>query len=173
MFLQDYIDEVKLENPLWKSKSRIIGRAGEIFCCNCMKCIKCDSSNWLECITNEKSKDQICIKCNKKYQIKCKNITEKQYNNIMSSKIFKTIGAEYNTTLKSVEEKIDYIIILYDKKYKILDILHINSDNINCNNIIPRKKLGPNARRAGWKGCYLNFTDFNCIKSSFNTLGDK
>jgi len=167
MSLQEDIDEVKKEYPIWKSQSRILGRAGEKYCCKHLKCINCDSSNWLECITNEKSKDQICKKCNKKYQIKCKKITEKQYSILMTNKIFKTIGAEYNTTLKSIEQEIDYVIILYDKEYKILGILHINSDNINSDNIIPRNKLGPNARRAGWQGCNLIFKDFNCINSAF------
>ena len=38
--------------------------------------------NWLECNVNAKSKDQICKNCGKKYQIKCKNTTEKLYKNI-------------------------------------------------------------------------------------------
>ena len=105
----------------------------------------------------------------KKYQIKCKNITEKSYKNLKKNRIFRTIGAEYNTTLKSISKQIDYIIILYNKKieYNILDIIHINSDNITCNNIIARKPLGINAKRAGWQGCKLYFTNINFINPKF------
>ena len=80
MLFNDAINEVKKRKPLWSSKSRIIGRAGEIFCCKNIKCVECNSGDWLECVTNEKSKDQICKKCGKNYQIKCKNINEKSYN---------------------------------------------------------------------------------------------
>ena len=104
----------------------------------------------------------------KKYQIKCKNTTEKSYNNSKKNREFKTIGAEYNTTLKSIEDQIDYIIILYKKvNYIILDIIHIKSDDITCDNIIPRKPLGNNARRAGWQGCTLHFTNIHFITPAF------
>ena len=32
-----------------------------------------------------------------------------------------------------------------------------NSASIRAENVIPRKPPGPNARRAGWQGCYLEF----------------
>ena len=164
MSLQEYIDKVKASNPQWKSNSRIIGRASEIYCYKNIKCLNCDISELFECSTNEKSKDQICHKCNKKYQIKCKKITNKQHENILKTKIFKTIGAEYNTTLKSISQDIDYLIILYDESYKILDIIHIDSKNITCDNIIPRKPLSSSAKRAGWQGCNLCFADFDVLK---------
>jgi len=167
MSLQNAIDTVKKQNPLWKNNSRIIGRASEIYCCIHMKCTECNSSDWLECITNEKSKDQICNTCKKQYQIKCKKTTPKQCNTIKTSQIFKTIGAEYNTTLKSIGEGIDYIIILYDKNNDILDILHIKSEDITRDNIIPRNKLSETARRAGWQGCNLSFTNVRFINSVF------
>jgi type II restriction enzyme len=168
MSLQPQIDKVKEQHPLWKSNSRIIGRAAEIYSCEKLKCIKCNEMNWLECIVNEKSKDQICKNCGKKYQIKCKNTTEKLYNNSKKNSQFKTIGGEYNTTLKSIEDEIDYIIILYkDVDYNILDIIHIKSDYITCDNIIPRKPLSDDAKRAGWQGCILYFTNINFINPSF------
>ena len=167
MSLQPQIDKVKEQNPLWKSNSRIIGRAAEIYSCEKIQCIKCNEMNWLECIVNAKSKDQICKNCGKKYQIKCKNTTEKEYNKLKKTRIFKTVGGEYNTTLKSIKEKIDYIIILYDKEYVILDIIHIKCDDITGDNFIPRNKLSPDARRAGWQGCNLHFANINFINSVF------
>lgn len=168
MSLQQQVDKVKEDNPLWKSNSRIIGRAAEIYCCEKIKCIKCNEMNWSECDTNTKSKDQICKNCGKKYQIKCKNITKKLYNNIKINKEFKTIGGEYNTTLKSIEDEIDYIIILYEKvNHNILDIIHIKSVNITSDNIIPRKPLSKNAKRAGWRGCKLHFTNIHFNNHAF------
>jgi len=168
MSLQPQIDKVKQQNPLWKSNSRIIGRAAEIYSCEKIQCIKCNEMNWLECNINTKSKDQICKNCGKKYQIKCKNTTEKLYNNIKKNSEFKTIGAEYNTTLKSIEDQIDYIIILYETvNHNILDIIHIKSDNITCDNIIARNPLSNNAKRAGWQGCNLHFTKIHFITPAF------
>lgn len=157
MSLQSYIDTVKSENPKWKSNSRIIGRAGELYCCYNLKCVTCKSLDWLECKTNEKSKDQICKNCSKKYQIKCKSVNEKQYTDILKNKKIKCLGGEYNTTLKSIEENIDYIFLLYDKKYKILDVISIEHTNVKEENIIARKPLSQTAKRAGWQGCYLHF----------------
>lgn len=164
MSLLDYINRVKILHPLWKSQSRIIGRASEIYSCENIKCIECDIIYWLEYDTNEKSKDQVCKKCNKKYQIKCKKITERFYEKLKKETIFKTVGAEYNTTLNSLNDKIDYIIILYSNDYNILDIIHVKDIDITQNNIIPRKPLGKNARRAGWQGCYLYFENFTFVK---------
>tara|TARA_B100000683_G_scaffold151492_2_gene146609 strand:+ start:173 stop:679 length:507 start_codon:yes stop_codon:yes gene_type:complete len=164
MSLLTQIDKVKEQNPLWKSNSRIIGRAAEIYSCEKIKCVKCNETNWLECNVNAKSKDKICKKCGKNYQIKCKKITEKSYNDIKKNGEFETIGAEYNTTMKSIQDEIDYIIFLYRPvNFIIVDIIHVKSENITCHNIIPRKPLSNNAKRAGWQGCKLHFTDINFI----------
>ena len=167
MSLKLYIDKIKIDKPHWKSKSQIIGKAGEKYFYHNLKCLECLQTNLLECKINEKSKDIICKSCNKKYQIKCKKYSQSEYNNLKKKRIFKTIGAEYNTTLRSINENIDYIIILYDENrdYLILNIIHVKSINITEKNIIPRKPLGPNAKRAGWQGCYLHFSDINFIHS--------
>lgn len=165
MSLQPYIEEIRNKNPKWKNNSRIIGRACEIYYYRNSICMSCNSSNWFECKINEKSKDQICNICKKKYQIKCKKINNKKYKKILDTGKFKTIGAEYNTTLKSICENIDYIIILYNESYKILDILHISCENISHTNIIPRKPLSNKAKRKGWQGCYLEFFNFKSILS--------
>jgi hypothetical protein len=162
MSLKLEIDFVK-NNTEWKSVSRIIGRAGEIYCCNKLKCPNCNSKEWIECDVNKKSKDQICKICNKNYQIKCKKITTGQHTKIITSKKVKMIGAEYNTTLKSLDENIDYIVMLYDKNYFIIDVLNIKSQNLTKENIIPRTPLSKNAKRGGWQGCNLIFNNFESL----------
>ena len=50
------------------------------------------------------------------------------------------------------------MLIQYDKELnKVVNIKVIIAENIKARNVIPRKPLGPNARRAGWQGCYLEF----------------
>jgi hypothetical protein len=85
-------------------------------------------------------------------------------NNIKNTKQFKTIGGDYLTTLNSINEKIDYLIILYEKKsYTILSVLYITNENINLNCIIPRNPLSLTAKRAGWQGCNLIFDNIEII----------
>jgi type II restriction enzyme len=163
MDLNENISQVK-ENNNWKNESRIVGEACEEYIKNNIKCIRCNEINYEKCKTNEKSKDLICISCNQKFQIKAKSATQKQVNNIKNKDIFKTIGGEYSTTVKNINEQIDYLIILYEKQsYKIINILYIKYKNINFNCIIPRKPLSITAKRSGWQGCNIIFDNIQFI----------
>jgi type II restriction enzyme len=163
MDLNENISQVK-ENNNWKNESRIVGEACEEYIKNNIKCIRCNEINYEKCKTNEKSKDLICISCNQKFQIKAKSATQKQVNNIKNKDIFKTIGGEYSTTVKNINEQIDYLIILYEKQsYKIINILYIKYENINFNCIIPRKPLSITAKRSGWQGCNIIFDNIQFI----------
>ena len=125
MELNKLVSQVK-QNNNWKSESRIIGEACEDYVKNKMKCIRCNNNNFEKYKKNEKSKDLICLSCNQKYQIKAKSATHKKVDNIKSKKKIKTIGGDYSTTLNNINDKIDYLIILYEKQsYTILNILYI------------------------------------------------
>ena len=148
----------------WTSESRIVGEACEEYVMNNIQCARCNNNNFEKCKINEKSKDLICKNCNQKYQIKAKSATQKEINNITTTKTFKTIGGEYSTTINNINENIDYLIILYEKhSYKIKSILYIKSDNININCIMPRKPLSLTAKRAGWQGCNLLFNNIEIL----------
>lgn len=163
MELITLVSQVK-ENNNWKNESRIVGEACEYYIKNNIKCVRCNENNFKKYKTNETSKDLICISCNQKFQIKAKSVTHKQVNNIKNKNIFKTIGGEYSTTVKNINEQIDYLILLYEKKsYKIINILYIKYENINLNCIIPRKPLSTNAKRAGWQGCNIIFDNIQFI----------
>lgn len=163
MELNELILQVK-ENNNWKSESRIVGEACEYYIKNNVKCVRCFDNNFEKCKTNEKSKDLICINCHQKYQIKAKSATQRQVNNIKDKNTFNTIGGEYLTTLHNINEKIDYLIILYEKQsYKIINILYIKNENITSNCIKPRKPLSITAKRAGWQGCNISFNDIQII----------
>ncbi len=161
MELSEYVSQFKD----WKSKSRIVGEACEYYVKDNISCVRCNSNNLDKCKVNEKSKDIICKNCNQKYQIKAKNATQKTANNIKNKNVFKTVGGEYLTTLNSINEHIDYLIILYEKQsYKIINILYIKNEDINSTCIIPRKPLSETARRAGWQGCVILFNNIHFIK---------
>ena len=50
------------------------------------------------------------------------------------------------------------MLVHYDKELnKVKGLKIIESQYIIAKNVIPMKPLGPNARRAGWQGCYLEF----------------
>jgi len=163
MELNEIVSHVK-QNNNWKNESRIIGEACEDYVKNKIKCVRCNNNIFEKYKINEKSKDLICTSCNQKYQIKAKSVTRNQLNNIICKKQFKTIGGEYWTTLNNINEKIDYLIILYEKQtYKIFNILYITNENINSNCIIPRNPLSINAKRAGWQGCIIIFDNIQII----------
>jgi type II restriction enzyme len=163
MELNKIVSQVK-ENNNWKSESRIVGEACEYYIKNNIKCVRCDDNNFEKCKPNEQSKDLICISCNQKYQIKAKCATQKQVNNIKNKNSFNTIGGEYSTTLKNINDQIDYLIILYEKQsYKIINIFYIKNENINSNCIMPRKPLSITAKRAGWQGCNILFDNIQII----------
>jgi len=161
MELNEYVSQIKN----WKNKSRIVGEACEYYVKNNMSCVRCNTNSLEKCKVNEKSKDIICNNCNQKYQIKAKNATQKQVSNIKNKNIFKTIGGHYLTTLNSINEYIDYLVILYEKQsYKIINILYIKNEDINSSCIIPRNPLSATARRAGWQGCNIIFNNIHFLK---------
>ena len=163
MELNELILQVK-ENNNWKSESRIVGEACEYYIKNNVNCVRCCSNNFEKCKTNEQSKDLICINCHQKFQIKAKSATQKKVNHIKNKNTFKTIGGEYLTTLKNINEEIDYLIVLYEKKsYKIINILYIKHENIKPDCIIPRTPLSITAKRAGWQGCNIIFNHIQFI----------
>jgi type II restriction enzyme len=164
MELNELVSQVK-QNHHWKSESRIIGEACEDYVLHNINCIRCKNNHFKKYKTNEKSKDLICVICNQIYQIKAKSVTHKQVDHIICKKKFKTIGGDYSTTLNNMNDKIDYLIILYEKQsYTILNILYITNENMNSNCIIPRKPLSSTAKRSGWQGCYLLFDNIQIIK---------
>ena len=154
MINTDFQNELlKIDNE-WKSNSRIYGEVIELWVENNIPC-EC-GGKLINQPANRKSIDCICDKCLKNIQIKS---SSKPYK-VNKDKKLKILGAEYKTTLNSINdnENWDLMLIHYDKELnKIKSLKIIKSQNINADNVIPRKPLGPNARRAGWQGCYLEF----------------
>ncbi len=113
-----------------------------ILCPNCGGSLKKYSSN-------TKSKDVFCISCMEEYQVKSSRT-------IFSNKI---IGAEYNTTLQSVQsgQHPSLILLHYSQQnMEVVDVQIIHRSCVTTSSIIPRQPLGSNARRAGWQGCMID-----------------
>lgn len=89
--------------------------------------------------------------CRERYQLKA------------SRRAFGTsvLDSEYKTAMKSVMEDAypSLFLLHYDPigwKVTDLDLIHRACITQSC--IIPRKPLGPDARRAGWQGCMISLT---------------
>ena len=146
--------ELNKINPKWKSNSRIFGEVIELWVSNNVKC-KCGGIYNLF-TANKKSVDAVCNSCQKTLQIKSMSKPYKPNK----KNILRILAAEYTTTLNSIKNHQDWDLMLvhYSKENLMIEeIFLVESDNINENCVVPRKPLGPNARRAGWQGCYLDF----------------
>ena len=150
----DLQNELLQINNEWKSKSRIYGEVVELWVENNVPC-KC-GGKFINQPANQKSIDCICDKCLKNIQIKSSSKPFK----VNRDKKLRILGAEYMTTLNSInkDDNWDLMLVHYDKEFnKVKELKIIESQYISAKNVIPRKPLGPNARRAGWQGCYLEF----------------
>ena len=141
-------------NPNWKSNSRIFGEVIEKWVAKNMHC-SC-GGNYSLFSANKKSIDAVCKSCSKNIQIKSSSKPYKPNKN----NVLKILAAEYTTTLNSIKslESWDLMLVYYEKEnLTVEEVSIIYSDDITELCVIPRKPLGPNARRAGWQGCYLEF----------------
>jgi len=141
-------------NSEWKSNSRIYGEVIELWVENNIPC-SC-GGKLITQPANQKSIDCICNQCGRNIQIKS---SAKPFSINRNNKL-KILGAEYTTTLNSINSEVewDLMLVQYDKEHHmVLNIKVVEAMNIKAENVVPRKPLGPNARRAGWQGCYLEF----------------
>jgi type II restriction enzyme len=97
---------------------------------------------------NSPTSDFQCQTCGENYQLKSQ------------SKPFgkKILGAEYNTTIQAIKagRHPSLILLQYDRNNLSVQQVRIcHRSWITEQSIIPRRPLGPQARRAGWQGCLL------------------
>ena len=99
---------------------------------------------------NTRATDLRCKQCGETYQLKSQS---RPFGH-------RILGAEYNTTLKSIQNDThpSLILLYYDPNSMLVKGLEfVHKSWITPSAIIARKPLGPNARRAGWQGCQINF----------------
>lgn len=97
---------------------------------------------------NSRTSDLRCQSCGETYQLKSQ------------SKPFgkRILGAEYNTTIQAIRagRHPSLILLQYDlDNLSVQQVRILHWSWITEQSIIPRRPLGPQARRAGWQGCLL------------------
>jgi len=139
----------------WKTESRIYGEACEFWIAEHYGCPVCSEGELKKLTANEKSVDHQCSSCDELFQAKAhKKSFEKRDGSVGF------IGAEYATTVASLEKekKWNLILVEYDKdSEEVKRVGTVLKENITKDNVIPRKPLSENARRAGWQGCNFKF----------------
>lgn len=147
----------------WTNTSRIVGEACEMFVLRYVDCPRCHSKRSFDkCKTNEKAKDMVCSRCAHSFQVKGKGMTESAIEKLAPHDGINLIGGSYKTTVDHLDHNIDYLIVIYDKvnRREFKKCLYVPYENISAANIVSRKPLSSNSRRAGWQGCTLNFDHY-------------
>lgn len=76
------------------------------------------------------------------------------------------LDSEYHTALRGVIEDAypSLILLHYDPmKWIVSDLELVHRAFITTSCLIPRKPLGPNARRAGWQGCLISLMEIPAL----------
>ncbi len=146
----DLITSINKCPAQWKQPSRIYGEACEYWVESNIKCPKCDGTLDKQ-QANEKSIDHRCSSCKEEYQTKASKTKI-----IKSDGSIRLLGAEYKTTLSKVGCWGLICVEYCPDSNKVLNHKVISKEKITEDCIVPRKPLGPSARRAGWQGCYIN-----------------
>ncbi len=132
----------------YKSNSQIARRITEAWVPSNLPCPKCGGK--LEPYAdNMRTKDFFCSKCREDYQLKSK--TGKFGGRLL--------GAAYGPTVEAARKgEFPSLLLLSWRKESnaVTGLRVIAGAAISPAAIIPRKPLGPNARRAGWQGCIIN-----------------
>lgn len=98
---------------------------------------------------NTKVADFECNQCGEMYQLKSQSRPFER----------KILGAEYKSTIKSIQSgrHPSLILLEYDRiSMMVRNLEFIHKSWISPSVVVPRKPLGPNARRANWQGCQLD-----------------
>ena len=135
--------------------------------------IRVASENWflingycVECIFNlnqfENNKpvaDYYCDKCKEQYELKSKN------GNFGK----KLADGEYNTMIRRINsnENPNLIALSYNKNYEVENIVAIPKFFFTEKVIEKRKSLSETARRSGWTGCNILFSEIPDIGKIF------
>ncbi len=114
-------------------------------------CPSC-GSNLTPFPNNTRVYDFHCSSCLERFQLKS---STRPFSN-------QVLGAEYKTTLKSIEaEQQPSLILLHCLSYTrvVKDVRLVHRACITASCVIPRKPLSQAARRKGWQGCIISLKD--------------
>jgi type II restriction enzyme len=92
-----------------------------------------------------------CAKCREPYELKSSKRPFGRY----------VIDGEYTTFLSAIEshDNPNLLLLNYDaRKLQVTDLRALPRYALSRMAVLPRKPLGPRARRAGWQGCNIDLT---------------
>lgn len=133
----------------YMSRARAAGVTVETWAEHNLYCLDCSVDELSRLPTNALVADLECLGCKSRYQVKAKN---GRFGGALT-------GAAYEPLLRAIRERVmpNYVLVEYDPRFSIIVFVEaVPGRYIDEARVIPRKPLGPTARRAGWKGCTIN-----------------
>jgi type II restriction enzyme len=114
-------------------------------------CLKCGHEALDPTPQNTKAMDFRCDACREPYELKS------------SRRPFRTrvLDGEYSTFLRAIEshDNPNLLLLNYDApRMVVTDLQAIPRYALSRLSVLPRRPLGPTARRAGWQGCNIDLT---------------
>lgn len=136
------------QDPAYKSASQLARRSTEKWAVRNLYCPSC-GAGLSPYADSTPVYDFHSPDCQEKFQLKA------------SKHAFRTsvLDSEYKTALRSLMEDTypSLFLLRYDQpSWRVRDLDVVHRACISQSSIIPRKPLGPSARRAGWQGCLIS-----------------
>jgi type II restriction enzyme len=114
-------------------------------------CLNCGSGPLEQTTQNTKAMDFRCAKCREPYELKSSKRPFGHY----------ILDGEYSTFLGAIQshDNPNLLLLNYDaEKLEVTDLQALSRYALSRMAVVPRKPLGPTARRAGWQGCTIDLT---------------
>ena len=115
-------------------------------------CLRCGRGPLDPTPQNTKALDFRCHACREPYELKSSRNPFRR----------RVLDGEYSTFLHAIasHDNPNLLLLNYNVQQMVVTDLHaIPRDALSRLSVVPRKPLGPRARRAGWQGCSIDLTD--------------
>lgn len=120
-------------------------------------CLNCESDTLDRLPNNTPVADFACLNCEDRYQLKGKN-----------GRFGATIqGAAYKPLIDAIRRGTtpEHLFVEFDTRFNTVVFVDAVPGNlISEERVVPRKRLGPTARRAGWQGCIIRIGDLPYVR---------
>jgi uncharacterized protein YlaI len=114
-------------------------------------CVNCAADALTRLPANTPVADFACDTCEDRFQLKS---TKNRFKTTVQ-------GAAFGPTVAAARDHSmpEFVLVEYDPRYHtVIFVDALPGRLITEERVIPREKLGPNARRAGWQGCNIDIT---------------
>jgi type II restriction enzyme len=114
-------------------------------------CLSCGRATLAQTAQNTRAMDFRCERCREPYELKSSKRPFGRY----------VLDGEYSTFLRAIQshDNPNLLLLNYDAEtMAVVDFQAVPRYALSRLAILPRKPLGPCARRAGWQGCNIDLT---------------